>query len=69
MRGPHCEGLDTKRNSKTAAAPVGANGRLKPLRRFLGRAWGRSSTSMRTTARRGASFSDEVMVEAVRLYV
>ncbi len=69
MRCPRCGSLDTKRNGKTTAAPVSANGRLKPLQRFLCRACRASFTPDRTTARRGASFTDDVMVEAVRLYV
>lgn len=69
MRCPRCGSLDTKRNGKATATPVGANGPLKPLQRFLCRTCGLSFTSARTTARRGASFSNDVMVEAVRLYV
>ena len=69
MRCPACGSLETKRNGKTSSAPVGVSGPLRPLQRFLCTNCATSFTSARTAARRGASFTDDFVLEAVRLYV
>lgn len=69
MRCPHCEGLSTKRNGKTRSAPRGLDGPARPLQRFLCKDCGKSFTWQRTSARPGARFTDQVVREAVRLYV
>jgi transposase-like protein len=69
MRCPSCGSLETKRNGKTSTAPVGVSAPLRPLQRFLCTTCSTSFTSARTAARRGASFTDDFAIEAVRLYV
>jgi transposase-like protein len=54
---------------KTSTAPTGLAGSLGPLQRFLCRGCGRSFTSPRRAARPKASFADDIVQEAVRLYV
>jgi len=61
--------LDTKRNGKTTSIPVGMAGSLKPLQRFVCTNCGTSFTAGRRTARPGSAFTDEFVLEAVRLYV
>jgi transposase-like protein len=69
VRCPRCGSLHTKRKGKTGSAPTGLDGPLEPLQRFLCESCGRSFTSTRKSARRGARFSEDVIEEAVRLYI
>ncbi len=69
LRCPSCGSLETKRNGKTSTAPMGVNGPLRPLQRFLCANCGTSFTTPRSAAGRGASFTDDFALEAVRLYV
>jgi len=69
VRCPSCGSLETKRNGKTASAPVGRSGRLKPLQRFVCSACGASFSALRRAAKPGASFTEDFALEAVRLYV
>jgi transposase-like protein len=69
VRCPRCGSLDTKRKGWTTTAPTALRGQLEPLQRFLCRTCRRSFTSPRKTARPRASFADDVVLEAVRLYV
>lgn len=69
MRCPNCGSLDTKRKGKTSGAPTGLTGSLKPLQRFLCRSCETSFTVGRRTARPRARFANDVVLEAVRLYV
>lgn len=64
-----CGSLDTKRKGTTGASPTTLSGQLKPLQRFFCKSCQRSFTLRRTAARSRASFADDVMREAVRLYV
>lgn len=64
-----CGSLDTKRHGRTSAAPTGLRGPLGSLQRFLCRSCGRTFTPLRRAARPRARFTDEVVEEAVRLYV
>jgi transposase-like protein len=48
---------------------VGLSGTLNPLQRFVCKVCGASFTAGRRAARRGARFTDDFVVEAVRLYV
>jgi transposase-like protein len=69
VRCPRCGSLDTKRKGWTTMAPTALGGQLKPLQRFLCRTCECSFTSPRKVARSRASFADDVVLEAVRLYV
>jgi len=69
MRCPSCGSLETKRNGKTTTAPVGVSGQLRPLQRFLCTMCKTSFTAERNAARPRASFTDEFVLEAVRMYV
>jgi transposase-like protein len=61
--------LETKRNGKTSAAPVGLNGPLQPLQRFLCNSCRATFTFERKSARPRGRFTDDVVQEAVRTYV
>ena len=69
MRCPSCGSLETKRNGKTTTAPVGVSGPLRPLQRFLCTECKTSFTAARNAARHRASFTDDFVLEAVRMYV
>ena len=69
MRCSRCGSLETKRNGKSGSAPTGRAGPIKPLQRFLCMQCGASFTFERKTARPRARFTDDVVEEAVRLYV
>jgi transposase-like protein len=69
VRCPSCGLLDTKRNGRTTSTPVGVAGPLKPLQRFVCKSCGASFTAGRRNTRRGSGFTDDFVVEAVRLYV
>ncbi|MGH2819979.1 MAG: hypothetical protein ACRDJ5_04925 [Actinomycetota bacterium] len=66
---PRCGGLDTMRRGRTRSSPTTLDGSLKPLQRFSCRHCQSTFTSERKAARPHASFSDAVVLEAVRLYV
>jgi transposase-like protein len=57
------------RRGKTGSAPAGLDGNLKPLQRFWCSSCRSSFTCPRKTARAGARFADNVVEEAVRIYV
>lgn len=61
--------METKRNGTTRSGPRGLSGTLGPLQRFLCSACRTCFTLERRTARRRARFADDVVLEAVRLYV
>jgi transposase-like protein len=61
--------LETKRNGTTRSGPRGLSGTLGPLQRFFCSACRTSFTLERRTARRRARFADDVVLEAVRVYV
>lgn len=69
MRCPNCGSLDTKRNGATRSAPRGLKGPGRPLQRFLCRGCSKSFTLGRRAAAPRARFSDDVIFEAVRLYI
>jgi transposase-like protein len=69
VRCPRCASLDTKRKGKTGSAPTSLDRPLKPLQRFLCKSCESSFTVGRNTARPRARFADDVVREAVRLYV
>ncbi len=57
------------RRGKTRSAPAGLDGSLKPLQRFWCSNCRSSFTCERKTARAGARFADDVVEEALRIYV
>ncbi|CAN5657472.1 hypothetical protein BH18ACT15_BH18ACT15_05470 [soil metagenome] len=57
------------RRGKTRSSPAGLDGSLKPLQRFSCRDCNSTFTSERKVCPPPGRFSDEVMLEAVRLYV
>jgi transposase-like protein len=57
------------RRGKTGSAPAGLDGNLKPLQRFWCSSCRSSFTCPRKTTRAGARFADNVVEEAVRIYV
>jgi transposase-like protein len=61
--------LDRRRNGKTSAAPAGLNGPLQPLQRFLCNTCRATFTFKRKRARPRARFTDDIVEEAVRIYV
>ena len=65
----NCGSLETKRNGRTQTAPTTLAGELGTLQRFLCASCGSSFTSARRAASARARFSDDVMAEAVKLYV
>ena len=69
VRCPRCGSLDTKRHGRTSSAPAGLGGSLGSLQRFLCRDCGRSFTQPPRSAAPRARFADDVVEEAVRLYV
>lgn len=69
MRCPHCGSLETKRNGTARAAPRGLRGAGRPLQRFFCRGCSTSFTLGRRAAGARARFSDDVIFEAVRLYI
>jgi transposase-like protein len=66
---PKCSSLDTKRNGKPRAAPVGQGRPLQPLQRFWCNACRTPFTHARRKAQPGARFADDVVEGAVRVYV
>lgn len=69
MRCPRCGSLATKRNGKTATTPTRFTGPARPLQRFFCSDCGASFTTGRRIASPRARFGDDVVREAVRLYV
>lgn len=69
MRCPKCEGLNTIRRGRTRSAPVDLTETLQPLQRFFCKDCRVTFTPARKTARPGARFTDDVVEEAVRLYI
>lgn len=61
--------MDTKRNGKTAAAPVGLGRSLQPLQRFWCDSCRTTFTHARRSARSSARFANDVVEEAVRIYI
>ena len=64
-----CGSLDTKRKGRTTTAPTNLAGSLKPLQRFLCKSCSTSFTLARKGGGPRARFADDVVFEAVRLYV
>jgi transposase-like protein len=64
-----CASLDTKRKGRTTTAPTNLAGSLKPLQRFLCKTCDTSFTLARKSGSPRARFADDVVYEAVRLYV
>jgi transposase-like protein len=69
VRCVYCGSLETKRKGRTSTAPTALSGRLPRLQRFVCRSCGRSFTSARKCAATRAKFADDVVLEAVRLYI
>ncbi len=61
--------MDTKRNGKTTATPVGLGRSLQPLQRFWCNSCRTTFTHARKSARPRARFADDIVEEAVRVYV